>query len=1013
MATQWPPSTILRGVVISGLETAAVNVGKAVAQHAAKEWLRRRRNATERAATLAELAASELTSPLKRGKLDNALEGIGYRAAEQLEPLLATEFRGLSGNNITAAVGLAIEALRETDLSDDAIFAADADPEVLARTIRAQVPDRASRTDLPKAAADLYEFVLDQGCRYLIQVVRQLPAFQPRALAEVLDRLSSLADQMAEILANTPRFGLSAQQGDVSPEAFQAEYFHYLAANLDRLDLLGLSMRQRPRLSLSLAYVSLTVSDQDGHKRRSALDSAQLAERWFGGMRELDGTGNRVEAAIGTAGRTLVLGEAGSGKTTLLDWLAVTAARGGFTDALQDWNGCVPFSVRLRRYVKSELPRPEQFLDHAASWVAGIMPKGWVHQCLRSGRALVLVDGVDEVPAAKRRAVRVWLGELVAMYPDVRVVVTARPAAAEERWLADDGFASVELERMSPRDVRLFLERWHEAAGSSESLPCEPGQLPAAERRLLSLLDARPDLRALAANPLLCAMLCALNLGRTSELPNNRMELYRAALDMLLNLRDAEQGIAGLLDVTAKTVVLSDLAWRLTLANRTELPRDKALELVSHKLLAMSTDERPEKVLDHLLERSGVVRAPVPGRIDFVHRTFQEYLAASEATEERHIDTLVGHAHLDTWRETIVMACGHAKRSQSRELLTAILDRADDEPRHARRLRLLAAACLETVIELDPEIRERIDAVITGRLVPPRSLRETQSLAGVGHRLLRYLPENLNELTEKAAAATVRAAALSNNPEAMTRLSQYAQDQRKAVQEEVVDAWRYFDATRYADEVLAGMRFVERLRIRERWQLPHLRKLQHLKRVYIVIYDTNAIELAEISDIEEIFVACEGSFDLTPLAGHESLTVIDVLADCFTGLPKLARIPKLTELWLAPTKSWRNIAFLRDLPTLRDVDLQTLNAVKDYRPLAGLTNVEVLALSGCAHLTDLSALAALDNLTHLSLSGCADTLDVTALAGKSLSLHLPADNEYRGLEQLGDGVQVHYRKRRS
>jgi hypothetical protein len=718
-----------RGVVISGLETAAVNVGKAVAQHAAKEWLRRRHNANERTSTLAELAAKELTSPLKRGKLDNALEGIGYRAAEQLEPLLATEFRGLADNDIAAAVDTAISALRETDLSDDAIFAADADPEVLARSIRGQVPDRARRADLPKAAADLYEFVLDQGCRYLIQVVRQLPAFQPRALAEVLDRLSALADQLAEILANTPRLGLNAQQGDVGPDAFKAEYFHYLAANLDRLDLLGLSMRQRPRLSLSLAYVSLAVSDQDGHKRRTALDPVQLAERWFGEMRELDATGNRVEAAIGTAGRTLVLGEAGSGKTTLLDWLAVTATRGGFTDALQDWNGRVPFPVRLRRYVKSDLPRPEQFLEHAASWVAGIMPKGWVHQCLRSGRALVLVDGVDEVPAAKRRAVRSWLSELVTTYPDVRVVVTARPAAAEERWLADDGFASVELERMSPRDVRLFLERWHEAAASAESLPCEPGQLPEAERRLLNQLDARPDLRALAANPLLCAMLCALNLGRTSELPHNRMELYRAALNMLLDLRDAERGIAGLLDVTAKTVLLSDLAWRLTLANRTELSRDKALELVSHKLLAMpDVDEKPAKILDHLMERSGVVRAPVPGRVDFVHRTFQEYLAASEATEEQHIDTLVGHAHLDTWRETIVMACGHAKRSQSRELLTAILDRADDEPRHARRLRLLAAACLETVTELDPEIRVRIDAVITDRLVPPRSIRETQSL---------------------------------------------------------------------------------------------------------------------------------------------------------------------------------------------------------------------------------------------------------------------------------------------
>jgi predicted NACHT family NTPase len=74
------------------------------------------------------------------------------------------------------------------------------------------------------------------------------------------------------------------------------------------------------------------------------------------------GSSQRAEAALAESPRTLLRGDAGSGKTTLLQWLAVTAARSGFTGPLADWNGCVPFLVRLRSYADRPLPRPEQLL---------------------------------------------------------------------------------------------------------------------------------------------------------------------------------------------------------------------------------------------------------------------------------------------------------------------------------------------------------------------------------------------------------------------------------------------------------------------------------------------------------------------------------------------------------------------------------------------------------------------------------------------------------------------------
>jgi predicted NACHT family NTPase len=63
------------------------------------------------------------------------------------------------------------------------------------------------------------------------------------------------------------------------------------------------------------------------------------------------------------------------------------------------------------------------------------------------------------------------------------------------------------------------------------------------EAALVRHLDGHRHLRSLASNPLLCAMLCALNLDRRKQLPPNRMALYDAVLTLLVEHRDIEREI--------------------------------------------------------------------------------------------------------------------------------------------------------------------------------------------------------------------------------------------------------------------------------------------------------------------------------------------------------------------------------------------------------------------------------------------------------------------------------------
>jgi hypothetical protein len=704
----------------------------------------------------------------------------------------------------------------------------------------------------------------------------------------------------------------------------------------------------------------------------------------------------RAEAALAASPRTLLRGDAGSGKTTLLQWLAVTAARGGFSGPLAEWNGSVPFLVRLRSYADRALPRPEQLLAGVADPLVDLLPPGWVHRQLRSGRALLLVDGVDELIPAQRRTVRTWLRGLLAEYPTLRVVVTSRPGAADRGRLAAEEFAPVLLERMSPLDVAAFCRRWHDAMRvaaqrCSVSLPCPVEELPEYERALQRQLDARRHLRGLASSPLLCAMLCALNLDRRQQLPPDRMALYHDALALLLERRDAEREVPAsrsvVLDTGSKLAILQHVAWRLSLAGRAELPREEVLALVARAVARMpNVDYPPEEVLAHLLERSGVIREPVLSRVDFVHRTFQEYLAAKEAVEDQTVDALVSRAHLDQWWETIVMAVGHATPQHRAALLAGVLDRADAEPKHCRRLRLLAAASLDTAQMVDPEVTRRVEGAVE-QLVPPRGQNETRSLALAGGRMLRLLPSSLDGLSDASATACVKTTALIGGPEAQRLLARWSPDPRGAVQRALAQVWRYFDPTDYAEAVLCDAPLDDgTIQVESVEHVPHLRRLRNLRDARLDLSNAGRVDnLAFLRDappvITQLHIQAGDPVDLTPLANSPALKFLVVLGSgACTGVEVFPRLTALHSLALAPADRGRDLSFLGGCPALTRVKLPNCTELADLSALVSASGLEHVCLEDATRVRDLRALTRLANLRTLGIGGAPLSSDLDAVA---------------------------------
>lgn len=922
------------------LGAAALGAGKAVAKIAAGKWMTGRADRKTAGTELIDLVKTGFADDFLRRKTVHQLESLAFLVADRLQPYVQHELRGLDAGTREAALLEVARALNAADLSDEALLADDIDPVQLARRVRESLPSQSAERELGEDGARLYKVVLGECCDCLAHILVHLPEFSERAAAESLSRLTSAIASLEEILNRLPVRTLDAPAGDSLDEEFTRRYLERVSEDLDRLELFGVRFERftRPRTTLSVAYISLNVTNEGPEQVR----------RWVTPVNECSPRGAvRVESALAEHRLMLIRGEAGSGKSTLLRWLAITAARGRFTGGMTSLNGTVPFLIKLRSYSDRPLPRSDEFIDDVAPALGAITPDAWAHRCLESGQALMLIDGIDEIVEAQREKVRNWLRSLTATYPKIRVVVTSRPAATVVGWLRSEGFQSAFLERLTPEDLAELIRQWHAAIRDSDDLPCPPEKLPAYESRLLARLEAAPHLLALATTPLLAAMLCALNLDRDS-LPRDRMGLYADVIDMLLETRDAKRDIpsskAVQLERNQKRRLLRDLAWHLSTNDLVELSRSTAQRLLDERMESMTqVKAKGEEALDALLQRSGIIHEPVPGEIDFVHRTIQEYLTAERAADLDMMDLLVEYADLDHWREVIIMTVGHANTTQQRYLIYGIQSRLvmQADPERARRLRLLAAGCLETLPAIPSDLQRWLDECLD-ELVPVKSADEASALAVLGDPVLRRLPESLQGLPDYAAPLAVRTAWLVNGPNALNVLQGYATDQRSLVQEELSRAWRYFDPGEYVAPVLNAMPSRGRIAVYSPAQFAVLNQVQPLSAL--------DVHLVHIDD-------------WTPLSAHSnslrtiSLTGVRLDSAALTALVEM--VPKVRELYLHRCE-W----------------------VDDLTPFVCLMDLEHLYISVVNPGTDLSPLSRSENLRTVRIGYGEDLRGVGALGDR-------------------------------
>lgn len=439
---------------------------------------------------------------------------------------------------------------------------------------------------------------------------------------------------------------------------------------IPRLQLADIEQREREQDLLK----ALEDPDLTGDQReRFEEEYAHLTgARWNSGAESEKGV--PFGRVLRSTRQLVLIGSPGVGKSALLRFVARQAALG--IEAMERTLGwseeLLPIYVPLAafadaRRLESKLPL-ELFVMNGIEDRGGAELRQAAWQALTQGRALVLLDGIDEVPSSTARAAVVRaVDDFLSYHRRSRCIVTSRPYGYVQ--LAGE-LPHYQLGNFSRAQVTRFVRNYQRAV-ERRRRPEAP-DLSRAEDEATALLDdiaSNSRVSELATNPLLLVIMALLR-QETARLSEQRAELYNRAVNTLLDtwLKWKQTTEAQGEDVPIErliTVWSSVAAW-MRAERDTGVVHEKDLrsrierELKVQELEESGFSERAAAYFD-AAAKSGILEERGPRIFGFWHPTFEEFLAAvrlatpTGGARER----LLVRRFDPRWREAIRLAVGY------------------------------------------------------------------------------------------------------------------------------------------------------------------------------------------------------------------------------------------------------------------------------------------------------------------------------------------------------------------
>ncbi|AFY71833.1 putative signal transduction protein with Nacht domain [Thalassoporum mexicanum PCC 7367] len=430
--------------------------------------------------------------------------------------------------------------------------------------------------------------------------------------------------------------------------------------------------------------------------------------------------------------KLFVLGKPGAGKTTLLRYTVMQCMQGTMFAHL------LPIFITLRQFAIAEYqPRLQEYVVQEFSNY-DIGDESELLSILRNGRALIVLDGLDEVKEEEIYRVTEEIRSFSEQFYANRFIISSRIASQQYIF---EKFAELEVADFDAAQILMFATKWfshrHDYA-----------------ERLIHKLEQNPPIEELATNPLLLTLLC-LVFAESGEFPNNRSEIYKEGLDILLKKWDAKrnierQQIYKKLSTQRKEGLLSHVALTTFSQGEYFFRQDRLEQAIIdyiRNLPNASSDPEMlqldgEAIVKAIEAQHGLLVERARSIYSFSHLTFQEYLAARELVDRSDPQTrndLATRITQPRWHDVILLVVSMLRCAD--DFLLLLKQQTDALIATDQKLQELLSWANQKATAID--VPSQPQAVRAFYIALARASHQTEAI-GIAHALARMLVLDLD-----------------------------------------------------------------------------------------------------------------------------------------------------------------------------------------------------------------------------------------------------------------------------